>query len=70
MSKHVNLDALIDAGLSVTLGGEQVKVRPMDGASYQLLLSVQEGGDEKHAAEAIDSMYKIASNCLSSLTHE
>jgi hypothetical protein len=59
MPRQINLDALIDPGLSVVLNGETVPVRPIDGACYKLL-------NEK--GTSVEVMYTIAARCLPSMT--
>jgi hypothetical protein len=61
-NKTVDLDALIDPNLSVTLKGKTVKVKPIDGACFQLL-SRLEGGEK-----SVELMYDVAGRCLPSLT--
>lgn len=62
-SKTVDLDALIDPDLSVTLDGNPVRVAPIDGVGLQLLQGMTE-------ATSVDRLYKIACLCLPSLSEE
>lgn len=59
----VNLDALLNADLSVTLDGEEVPVKPIDGGAYQLLSSME-------GEASVGVMYKVASRCLPTLAEE
>ncbi len=62
-SKTVDLDALIDPDLSVTLDGEKVAVQPIDGVGLQLLQGMT-------ADNSAERLYKIAGRSLPALSEE
>lgn len=58
---HVNLDAIVDAKLSVTFGGKKYPVKPIDGAGFQILSRLNKNST---SIEATEIMYQLAETVL------